>query len=180
MLSNVVDPGSNFCRTEKLASGEYLKGSSRFQMAGKLSLCAFCTVVQDVVLSFLAMRFQSTSKTSHVQKDYKKRRFKADFCTLGVDSSLFSCVLVQEKKEIASSKRGDRNYDKKKKMDSRGIEPRTTPRIEFEALCASEMLREYYTTKPRARELSCYSFDGISFSYSYYNLGNIDYCRNAV
>ena len=36
-------------------------------------------------------------------------------------------------------------------MDSRGIEPRTTPRIEFEARCACEMLREYYTTKPRAR-----------------------------
>ena len=49
---------------------------------------------------------------------------------------------------------------KNKKMDSRGIEPRTTPRIEFEALCASEMLREYYTTKPRARGSSCYSFDG--------------------
>jgi hypothetical protein len=54
----------------------------------------------------------------------------------------------------------------RKKMDSRGIEPRTTPRIEFKALCASEMLREYYTTKPRARESSCYSFDGNSFSNS--------------
>ena len=54
----------------------------------------------------------------------------------------------------------DGTQPERKKMDSRGIEPRTTPRIGFEARCACEMLREYYTTKPRARELSCYSFDG--------------------
>jgi hypothetical protein len=34
----------------------------------------------------------------------------------------------------------DTQREKQKEMDSRGIEPRTTP-----------MLREYYTTKPRAR-----------------------------
>ena len=60
----------------------------------------------------------------------------------------------------------------KKKMDSRGIEPRTTPRIEFEALCASEMLREYYTTKPRARGSSCYSFDVSSDKKRQYNQRN--------
>ena len=47
----------------------------------------------------------------------------------------------------------DKTDWERKKMDSRGIEPRTTPRIGFEALCASEMLREYYTTKPRARDV---------------------------
>ena len=47
-----------------------------------------------------------------------------------------------------------RNGQKKTKakiMDSRGIEPRTTPSQDFDELRRScEMLREYYTTKPRA------------------------------
>ena len=37
-------------------------------------------------------------------------------------------------------------------MDSRGIEPRTTPRFISRASEAQEtVLREYYTTKPQAR-----------------------------
>lgn len=67
-----------------------------------------------------------------------------------------------------------------KKMDSRGIEPRTTPRIGFEAHCTYEMLREYYTTKPRARELSCHSFDERSCLNSLYNADHKNCYRNAV
>jgi hypothetical protein len=61
------------------------------------------------------------------------------------------CVLAKRKRNLLLYRRRMENTIRKN-MDSRGIEPRTTPRIEFEALGASEMLREYYTTKPRARD----------------------------
>jgi hypothetical protein len=47
-----------------------------------------------------------------------------------------------------------RNHKNGKKMDSRGIEPRTTPRLFFDE---KMMLREYYTTKPQAHIIKlCY------------------------
>jgi hypothetical protein len=83
----------------------------------------------------------------------------------------FFCILTKTNKEDHILHTGGRRKTQlEKKMDSRGIEPRTTPRIEFEALGASEMLREYYTTKPRARGLSCYSFDVGSDENKLYEL----------
>jgi hypothetical protein len=37
--------------------------------------------------------------------------------------------------------------------------PGPLPGLDSKHCCTCEMLREYYTTKPRARESSCYSFD---------------------
>ena len=86
----------------------------------------------------------------------------------------------KRQRKTVTSIQGDGKHSKKKNMDSRGIEPRTTPRIEFEAPCASEMLREYYTTKPRARGLSCYSFDVSSDENSHYVVLEDTFVSNAA
>jgi hypothetical protein len=128
-----------------------LRDSIRFEMGDKLSLSASCCMRVCVLLYCRALSVDIEDRAMDKKPTKKTIRSFLPRSRHQVGSMFSFCVSAKRKRDFLLYRRR-MVTQLEKKMDSRGIEPRTTPRIEFEALCASEMLREYYTTKPRARD----------------------------